>query len=260
MKIISSLKIGLGAAAVCAGGLTSAFATTVESPPGTFVSGILSSKINAEQTIQDNSEWCWAASIATILKYYGCQMTQEDIVRHVFGKLADQAAGPDELAAALHDTVYVNGKALPIRAAVARNDKELVGYLEKENPVLLAYEHPQGGHAVVCTAVTYQMVNSEPHVLRLTVRDPWPNSARKQTWIMDEPPAILPEYPEASRPAEITCAPPGTILLMLAVWFDTNAPAAEKKTIEEDSQPTESKDESPSRPAPKGSPVPTNRN
>lgn len=195
-------------------------AGTTQIAPNVYVSGIPTPKIALSQTSQIEPEWCWAASIQTILRYYGCaSVTQQEIVNHVFGGVVNSGASNAQIYNALQFTANVNGTVLPIQSAVITNASQLIGFLDRENPVLLAYQHPQGGHAVVCTAVTYVVGPAGPQIIAYTVRDPWPYSAPKQTWNMSLLPQQMPQFPYGNRPAEITVPPPGAITMMIAVWF-----------------------------------------
>lgn len=62
-------------------------------------------------TSQEQSEWCWAASISMLFGYYGHPVSQEQIVRQAFGQLVNMPGSPALISQALNrEWVDTRGK------------------------------------------------------------------------------------------------------------------------------------------------------
>lgn len=158
--------------------------TVVELRPGYYCAGIPSEEFEyyvAPETAgkQRQSNWCWAACIQMILNYHGVRVTQEQIVRRVFGTLVDSPAGPDAVLAALSGwAVTSKGKNVMISATpFIFSGSEIVYDLAYHWPLIIGLSTPDVlGHACVLTAVSYTVdpYSNQPIFQSVVIRDPWP--------------------------------------------------------------------------------------
>jgi hypothetical protein len=148
--------------------------------------GIAKEKFDYDYSEQQNSQWCWAASIQMILKYYGVEVSQDEIVQRSYGSdplgnLPNWPGSWQTITANLNNWgVDDNGSQYVVSAQMGAGPPHpgvLLQELSQEHPVLLAYmSTPNSGHAVVGTAASYTppgMVNT------IVVRDPWPSAQNK---------------------------------------------------------------------------------
>ena len=159
--------------------------------------GVSSKKMNYTASTQNNSQWCWAASIQMVLKYYGVQVTQEQIVERSFGvkrngQLPNLTASPEVITANLNKWGVDNkGQRYRVKATWGRNAPRpdlLLREMEANHPVIIGYEGNEGGHAVVITAVGFLNTQGGPSIEEIVVRDPWPsrrNSRRRGRIVYD---------------------------------------------------------------------------
>jgi hypothetical protein len=130
-------------------------------------------------TKQWQSEWCWAACISMMFKYYGHPISQDKIVASVYGAAYNRPAGAGWVIATELNRNWVddNGKAFRSRlVAVTDLDAGVFGLdnarmiqeLDTNHPLLIA----SGPHAMVGTAFQYL----PSRVVSVGVFDPWPTS------------------------------------------------------------------------------------
>ncbi len=135
----------------------------------------------AANTVQYASQWCWAACIESIFRYYGHPLSQADIVRQVYGGVVDMPASGHQLLRILNGTwVDATGRAFSVSADAYSVTVETAAQdLAADMPLLLGTQ----AHAVVLTALSYNLratpygVQSE--ILDAIVRDPWPGQGRR---------------------------------------------------------------------------------
>ncbi|HAS41410.1 MAG TPA: hypothetical protein DCS93_13075 [Microscillaceae bacterium] len=159
--------------------------------------GLSSKKMNYTASTQNNTQWCWAASIQMVLRYYGVYVTQEQIVERTFGvkrngQLPNLTASPEIITANLNKWGVDNkGQKYRVKAVWGQNapaPNVLLKEMKANRPVIIGYEGPQGGHAVVVTAVGYADTRRGPAIEEIIVRDPWPsrrNQRRKGRVVYD---------------------------------------------------------------------------
>ncbi len=151
--------------------------------------GLSSKKMNYTASVQNNTQWCWAASIQMVLRYYGVYVTQEQIVARTFGtkrngQLPNLTASPEVITANLNKWGVDNrGQKYRVQAFWGQNapaPNVLLKEMKANRPVIIGYEGPQGGHAVVVTAVGYQDTRSGTAIEEIIVRDPWPSRRNRR--------------------------------------------------------------------------------
>lgn len=163
--------------------------TVIQLSPGLYCAGIPSKEFEyfaAPETSgkQRQSNWCWAACIQMILNYHGVSVTQEQIVRRVFGNLIDLPAGPDVILATLTGwAVNSRGRNVIITATpFIFNGSEIIYDLAYHWPLIIGLTVPGSiGHACVLTAVTYEIdpYTNEPIFQSVVIRDPWPGHSSR---------------------------------------------------------------------------------
>lgn len=170
-------------------GLGSAQAATHCEPgarPGVerCVSGLDREEVAAMAQTQRASQWCWAASISMVLRSYGVDVPQEQVVRAYFGAAADVPV-PGEAITDLLNRTWRDGAG---RSAVLAADSmgprearlsspEVLGDMDEGRPVVLVLPR----HAVVLVQVEYERNiggQGEPRILQATVLDPRMNQPR----------------------------------------------------------------------------------
>ncbi len=149
----------------------------------TCTAGIRSSLIvsSAANTTQYSSQWCWAACVQGLFRFYGHSLSQETIVRQVYGGLVDMPVSGAQLLRILNGTwsddrgvrFRVQADGMSATAETAAHD------LANDMPLIIGTY----SHAVVLTAMTYAFVPSpygvQTQILDAVVRDPWPGRGRR---------------------------------------------------------------------------------
>jgi hypothetical protein len=130
---------------------------------------------------QDQSQWCWAASISMLFSYYGHPVSQERIVEAVYGRRVNLPSGPgwniagqvnrdwqDDQGRVFHSRLTA---AYDFDARVNAVDNNwLVNELDQDRPFIIG----TAGHAVVVTAIQFVSTAMGPNVIAVGVFDPWP--------------------------------------------------------------------------------------
>ena len=159
-------------------------------PPQQYV-GIPSQQMNYFAASQQNSQWCWAASIQMVLNYYGINISQQQIVARTYGvapngQLPNWAGSFQAITANLNNW-NVDNKGHPYTVMASLNwgaptPAVLLQELSHGRPVIIGYRSgPNSGHAVVITAASYTPTPQGPIIQSVVVRDPWPSPQNIQT-------------------------------------------------------------------------------
>ena len=126
---------------------------------------------------QRQPEWCWAASVSDVFRYYGHPISQETIVRAVYGTTVNLPAFSSEKIAELlnRDWKDDNGKRFRSRLTAAYdalagvnaiNNAIMIENLRASRPLVVCNTH----HCMVITEATF----TQFRVLSVGVFDPWP--------------------------------------------------------------------------------------
>jgi hypothetical protein len=136
--------------------------------------------------IQQCPEWCWAASISAVFRFFGHNVDQKSIVVRKYGQLV---CGPSQTAAqiaAFLNTQWVDETtqapftctltaAFDAMAHVnAINNAVIVNELLNQRPVVYC----NISHCMVIVGVSYIPTQPVPAIQSVTVMDPWPYSPR----------------------------------------------------------------------------------
>ena len=132
---------------------------------------------------QRQANWCWAAAIQMVLNYHGLYVTQEQVVLHIFGSLADRPAASPEILRALSGWAPdTRGRFSSIHATpVVNHTAEIVQDLSLRWPLIVGLHQEPIGHAYVLTAVTYSVDPTTlwPIIHSVVLRDPWPYASSR---------------------------------------------------------------------------------
>lgn len=127
---------------------------------------------------QHKSQWCWAACIEMVFRYYDHEVPQERIVKETWGGIVNLPGQPGQILADLNrQWTDEDGE-----------DFEVYGDVFSANPITAAQDLAQDmpliigtmGHAMVLTSLQYIRDNfGRGEVLAATVRDPWPGRGKR---------------------------------------------------------------------------------
>lgn len=148
---------------------------------------------------QRKENWCWAACVQMGLNFGGIDMTQERIVRKVFGNNDDQPGNRANMHKALNgqytnnrqQCVYVLSATLRLLKDAHANTsvrpwttgETIIGELSHGIPIIVALSNPGSniGHACLLTGADFYLdARGEAQVTSVILRDPWPSSASRQ--------------------------------------------------------------------------------
>lgn len=147
--------------------------------------GIPTESFDYVVSMQQAPEWCWAASTQMILKWFGVEVSQEDVVRRIKGRLVDQSASARDITAALNgvkkSSLYGDQVIHTVSVAGPPHPLVIIKQLSQNMPMLLTfYNGPRSGHVVVLTAARYYSTPQGPHISSFIVRDPYPSVSNLQ--------------------------------------------------------------------------------
>jgi len=177
--------------------------------------GIPRDEFEFSAAAQENSQWCWAASIQMILNYYGVSIDQKQIVARTYGvdpmgRLPNWSGNLQAITGNLNNWSIDNRRRpYVVQASVtagAPTPLYLVQELEAKRPVMIGYATgPTSGHAVVITAASYIPTPNGPFIQSLIVRDPWPSPVNVQNrGRVEYPGAQLAQYIQAHWYVRVT--------------------------------------------------------
>lgn len=152
-------------------------------PPGVqqCESGIESSLAHVSAAAvggQHLSQWCWAACIEMVFRYYGHSVPQERIVTETWGGIVNLPGQPGQILDNLNrgwtdqagDDFSVSGDVYSANAITAAQD------LAQDMPLIIGTM----GHAMVLTSLVYVRNGyGNGNVTAAIVRDPWPGRGRR---------------------------------------------------------------------------------
>lgn len=134
-----------------------------------------------EVSNQQDSEWCWAATIHNIFAYYGHTVQQSDIVDAGIGKVANQPGNLPVMLSVLNrswtDDVgddFTSSANVMFSADIGYSQPSneiLISRLQNNNPILVC----NSSHAMMLISVNFVPPVTLPNnVLQAIVVDPWP--------------------------------------------------------------------------------------
>jgi hypothetical protein len=132
-------------------------------------------------TVQERSNWCWAASMSMIFAHHGYTLTQERIARTRYADGADLGASPTDITRLL-DRPWQDTQGRSFVSSVRSGSRTERGFKFGNDTVIreLIAQRPllvgTHSHALVLVAVEYERFTLQDAV-RITggtVIDPWP--------------------------------------------------------------------------------------
>ncbi len=134
---------------------------------------------------QEKTNWCWAASIQTILGYHNVLLSQTEIVDRTFGKnqtgeLPNFVGSVQVISDNLNNweidllkrPIKINSVFYPY----APTPNELINFLKNKQPIYISYKSSLStNHAIVITSCRYIETNGSYNIIDFTARDPWPS-------------------------------------------------------------------------------------
>ncbi|WP_197439570.1 papain-like cysteine protease family protein [Calycomorphotria hydatis] len=136
--------------------------------------------MNFHAAEQESLNWCWAACVQMVLSTRNVMVTQPEIVANVnAGYVEDRPGSPFEVLEQLDRWKSADGQwELEALIGIGPPSLELMSLqFEQKTPLIVAYKNPglSVGHAVVVTAVIYEQTRHGPRIVKVLVRDPWPD-------------------------------------------------------------------------------------
>lgn len=127
---------------------------------------------------QHMNQWCWAACIEMVFRYYGFYIPQEAIVQQTWGSIVNLPAHQNQILANLNRPWRdSHGRAFLVSGnSYSANPTTAVQDLVQNMPLIIGTM----GHAMVLTSLRYlrnQWGNLS--VTAAVVRDPWPGKGRR---------------------------------------------------------------------------------
>ena len=139
--------------------------------------GIHSNIANVFARSQENTQWCWAACIEMLFRYYNHPVSQARIVNETFGNIVNMPAGPWNILRALNRqwtddngrVFFVQADTMTANLITAHDD------LFANNPLIVGTL----GHAMVLTGISYDRTRFGSQITEMVVRDPWQRRGRR---------------------------------------------------------------------------------
>jgi hypothetical protein len=137
----------------------------------------------AQQAYQNQyqSQWCWAACISMLYRYYKHPVSQQRIVSEVYGGPVNMPAGAGIVLARQLNRRWRDDSGKDFKSELtaaydfdarvfAINNNWIINELDQDRPFIIG----AGSHAVVGTAIQYFVTPAGPYVTSIGVFDPWP--------------------------------------------------------------------------------------
>jgi len=126
---------------------------------------------------QQQTEWCWAASISDIFRFYGHPISQQDVVQKVYHRIINLPAFSERMIASLVNRDWVDDNNQRFHARLTGVFDARAGVGKLNNPQLI--KNLQDGHPLLFCNTQHCMVITEakftPYkILSLGVFDPSP--------------------------------------------------------------------------------------
>jgi hypothetical protein len=145
---------------------------------------------------QQRSQWCWAACVEMMFSHAGHDVSQSTIVEEAYGGIANIPAQAWQVSSALNRTWEDDDGGRFKSRLVAAYDQDagvyaisdafIVNSLANDRPLVLGAT----GHAVLLTAIEYDLFNNYPVVKAAECFDPWPGRGERLLTV----PELFPAY------------------------------------------------------------------
>lgn len=137
---------------------------------------------------QHLSQWCWAACIETVFRYYGYIVPQAFIVERTLGAIVNLPADPSHIYSNLNgrwvdaygQRFLVSSDVLLDNGVLSANLVTTAQDLSQDMPLIIGTVIGNIGHAMVLTSLRWLTdVHGKSIVTDAVVRDPCPNAGRR---------------------------------------------------------------------------------
>jgi hypothetical protein len=136
-------------------------------------------------TLQQCPQWCWAASISMVFKFFQHPLDQKKIVLRKYGQVVCMPARTAEQIAEDLNDEWVDDRGKPFTSTLtaaydfqagvlAINNAIIINELINQRPLLYCNTH----HAMVICAADYRPSPAGPLIDAVAVMDPWPWAPR----------------------------------------------------------------------------------
>lgn len=126
---------------------------------------------------QNWTQWCWAASMEMIFRYYGFNLSQENIVQGAWGTLIDMPADPQTIVNGLN-LMWIDNDGRSFKSTafgLNYNDPDTaINELHNNHPLIIGYNTGTSGHAVVLHSMSYDPYGN---ITEAGVTDPAPSGS-----------------------------------------------------------------------------------
>jgi hypothetical protein len=129
---------------------------------------------------QQQSQWCWAASLSMLYAYYQHPVSQSRLVDEVYGGAQNIPASSYTIASKLNgcfvDDAGDSFQSILVAAYDAQaginaiSNQQIIAALDQGRPLIIGTR----SHAMVLTAIQYYQTPQGPFVVAAGVFDPWP--------------------------------------------------------------------------------------
>jgi hypothetical protein len=142
---------------------------------------------------QENTQWCWAASIHNILKYHGIEKAQNLLVACELGQVENwfspnQSVTIKQIAGFLNSfnilNFNVNYKLIPLYCSRIM-DNIIIAEIENNRPILYLFNNNGLGHVSVVVGADYYEEQTNKIIDTLYFFDPWPGNGFKNLSITE---------------------------------------------------------------------------
>jgi hypothetical protein len=139
--------------------------------------------ISAFADVQHQSQWCWAACISMIFRYYGHGVSQQRIVSEVYGVPANMPAGSGRVVAQQLNRRWIDDAGNAFRSSVTAaydydagvgnmDNAWMINELRNNRPFIMGART----HAMVVTKIVYDGGAAGIAVRQVGIVDPWPGA------------------------------------------------------------------------------------
>lgn len=143
--------------------------------------GLSDESVQRMVSVQEQSQWCWAAAISMIFAHHGYQVAQQEIVKDGYGVAADLPAPSGQAMTNAMSRAWTDTRNRPFKARTQASDAlgrryqvsndRVLAELMAGRPLLVGAMR----HAVVLVRLSYQMrADGGVRIVSGTVIDPQP--------------------------------------------------------------------------------------
>lgn len=191
-----SLAVAICCAALWLPGTARAYTTCQNTVYGTLCTAQVDFSRFAQTAFQtqQQTQWCWAASIAMLFSYHGHPVSQSRLVTEAYGSIANVPAPGSVMAQQLNRnwnddqqqrfSARLTGAYDPQYGVSTLDNNRLISELDQGRPFVMG----TGGHAVVVTAMQYYITFYGPSVAAVVVFDPWPGRGARTLSVTEATP------------------------------------------------------------------------